>query len=97
MDYNAPLLTLVAQTLANDTSANTNPYYTTLTVGSYEDVRPAGYPCDNAVQTGCKKGGLSQAAKIAIAVVVTVVALVLIGLSTYWWMLVRRNKMKRYV
>ena len=85
LDYNAPLLTLAAHALA--AGAGDDPWYTQVQPGAYAAVKPSGAPCDAAVDTGCKNGPghLSTGAKIAIAVVVTVVGLVLIGLAAYWW------------
>ncbi|OBZ76978.1 Endoglucanase E-4 [Grifola frondosa] len=66
LDYNAPLLALAAHALVAGTS---DPYYMQVTPGSYGAVRPSGYPCDAAVQTGCKHKGLSEGGKIAVGVV----------------------------
>ena len=92
LDYNAPILTLVAQMLMNDTVADSNPFYTGLTVGSYEDVKPSGYPCDDAVTTGCSSHGLSTGAKVAIAVVVSIVGCILLALAGYWVFVARTHK-----
>jgi len=92
LDYNAPLLTLLAQTIQNSTMASQDPYYTKLEVGSYQNVRPGGFPCDAAISTGCSKPGMSEGAKIAIAVVVTVVGLVVLVLGGSWIYIWRRNK-----
>ena len=89
LDYTAPLLTLAAQALV---SGADDPFYTQVRAGAYDEVRPGGAPCDAAIQAGCRRGGLSRAAKIAIAVVVTVMGLVLLGLGGYWVWSVRRHR-----
>ncbi|KAL4241476.1 Endoglucanase [Abortiporus biennis] len=95
LDYNAPLLTLLASTvIMNDTLTTQDPYYTTnLVVGSYENVRPAGFPCDAAVSTGCKHG-LSTGGKIAVGVVVAVVGSILVILGLVWFL--RRKRETKY-
>lgn len=84
LDYNSPLLTLAAMQVANSTAVD--PYYTRLQVGAY--TKPGGGPCDAALSC---KSGLSKAGKIAIAVVVTVVGLAIVGLGAYWILLWRRR------
>ncbi|KAL7410654.1 putative endoglucanase E-4 precursor [Mrakia frigida] len=79
LDYNAPLLTLAAQSLLR--LPNTAPFYTTLAADAYSV--PPGSPCDEAYPCN-ESGGLSEAAKIAIAVVVVVVVLGG-GLVVGWW------------
>ncbi|KAI0332432.1 Six-hairpin glycosidase [Cubamyces sp. BRFM 1775] len=88
LDYTAPLLTLAAQALARGEG---DPYYTQVKAGAYDDVRPSGWPCDAAIQTGCRHTGLSKGGKIAVGVVVSVVGLVIIGLGAYWVWRSRRN------
>ncbi|KAI9066402.1 glycoside hydrolase family 9 protein [Trametes sanguinea] len=88
LDYTAPLLTLAAQALVRDAG---DPYYTQVKPGAYNDVRPSGFPCDAAIQTGCKHSGLSTGGKIAVGVVVSVVGLIIIGLGAYWVWRARRN------
>lgn len=83
LDYNAPLLTLTAAHVMGDTA---DPYYTRLQAGAYTAVKPQGRPCDNALTC---HGGLSRGAKIAIGVVVSIVGLLIIGLSIW---LVRRMR-----
>ena len=73
MDYNAPLLTLAAMHVMNDTA---DPFYTSLQAGAYASKKPSGHPCDPVYS--CTPS-LSTAGKIAIAVVVTVVGLGIIG------------------
>ncbi|KAI0751507.1 Six-hairpin glycosidase [Daedaleopsis nitida] len=93
LDYTAPLLTLAAHALVSGAG---DPYYTQVRAGAYDEVRPAGAPCDAAVQTGCKRGGLGKGATIAIAVVVTVVGLVVIGLGGYWIWTVKQARQRNY-
>jgi endoglucanase len=69
------MLTLTAMHVMNET---TDPFFTSLQAGAYDKVRPKGTPCDEAFP--CGLGGLSKGARIAIAVTVTVVGLVLVGL-----------------
>lgn len=73
MDYNAPLLTLAAMHIMNDTI---DPFYTSLQAGAYDSVKPSGHPCDPVYSCA---PSLSSGGKIAIAVVVTVVGLGIIG------------------
>ena len=73
MDYNAPLLTLAAMHVMNDTA---DPFYTSLQAGAYASKKPSGHPCDPVYS--CTPS-LSTAGKIAIAVVATVVGLGIIG------------------
>ncbi|KAH8106069.1 family 9 glycosyl hydrolase [Cristinia sonorae] len=91
LDYNAPLLSLVAYTIANETMASQDPWYTRLEVGSYQKVRPKGYPCDAAVRQGCKNRGFSRTGKIVMAVIVTVVGLIVVGMGSYWLFLAYRS------
>jgi len=91
IDYNAPMLTLAAMHSFDDTS---DPFYTSLQAGAYDKVRPQGQPCDAAIQAGCSNSQLSKGAKIAIAVVVTVVGLLVIGGATWFLCLLRSKKKK---
>ncbi|KAJ7638672.1 glycoside hydrolase family 9 protein [Roridomyces roridus] len=87
LDYNAPLLTLAAMHVLNDTS---DPFYTTLQAGAYDKVRPAGQPCDNAISAGCGSSGLPRPALIAIAVILSVVGAFILGLLLWYiWSLLR--------
>ena len=79
LDYNAPMLTLAAMHVLNKT---TDPFFTSLKPGAYEQVRPKGTPCDEAFP--CGVGGLSKGARIAIAVTVTIVGLGIIGLLLWY-------------
>lgn len=85
MDYNAPLLTLAAMHAMNDTA---DPFYTSLEAGAYASNKPSGHPCDPVYS--CSPS-LSTGAKIAIAVVVTVVGLAIVGGIVYMFILRRRR------
>jgi len=89
LDYNAPMLMLAAMHV-ND---NNDPFFTSLQAGEYAKRRPQGQPCDAAIQAGCGGSGLSNGAKIAIAVVVTLVGLLVVGLAIW---LLRARKRKSY-
>jgi len=93
IDYNAPMLTLAAMHALNDSN---DPFYTSLQAGAYNARRPQGQPCDAAIQSGCSNSQLSKGAKIAIAVVVTVVGLLVIGMTTWYLCLLRSRKRKPY-
>ena len=86
MDYNAPLLTLAAMYAMNET---TDPFYTSLQAGAYASKKPSGHPCDPVYSCG---PSLSTGGKIAIAVVVTVVGLGIIGSIIFLVIRYRRNK-----
>lgn len=89
LDYNAPMLTLAAAHIINDTS---DPFYTSLQAGAYDEVKPKGKPCDAAISDGCVGGHLNNAATIALAVSVVVVGVIVIGLSVYYFWWIRKNK-----
>jgi len=86
IDYNAPLLTLAAMHVMNDTA---DPFYTSLKAGAYASSKPNGHPCDPVYS--CSPS-LSTGAKIAIAVVVTVVGLAIFGGIAYVLIVRRRGK-----
>jgi len=89
LDYNAPMLTLAAMHVLNDTS---DPYYTSLQAGTYESKRPQGMPCDAAYEQGCGGPQLSQAGKIAMGAVVGLAGVVIFSLVGWWgWLLYRGN------
>ncbi|KAI0068914.1 glycoside hydrolase family 9 protein [Artomyces pyxidatus] len=79
LDYNAPLLTLAAMHVLNDSN---DPFFTRLQPGAYDARRPGGQPCDHAFPC---RSGLSNGAKIAIGVVVGVVGAALLGLIAYYF------------
>ncbi|KAF7331898.1 Endoglucanase [Mycena kentingensis (nom. inval.)] len=90
LDYNAPMLTLAAMHVLNDTD---DPFYTSLEVGAYEKVKPAGQPCDSAISTGCGGSGLPKTAVIVMAVVLSVVGAVILGLFAFYvWTVWTRRK-----
>ncbi|THV08695.1 9 glycosyl hydrolase [Dendrothele bispora CBS 962.96] len=89
LDYNAPMLTLAAMHVLNDTN---DPFYTSLQDGAYAQVKPQGSPCDDAIDDGCSGPRLSTGAKVAIAVVVTVVGLIILGLLAWYIWTVRGNR-----
>jgi len=86
VDYNAPLLTLAAMHVMNET---TDPFYTSLQAGAYASKKPSGHPCDPVYSCG---PSLSSGAKIAIAVVVTVFGLAIIGGIAYLVIRYRRGR-----
>jgi endoglucanase len=81
------MLTLAAMHTVADTK---DPYYTALKAGAYEEVKPKGQPCDSAIQDGCQGHRLSKKATLAMAIVLTIVGLVVIGLSTWYLILLFR-------
>ncbi|KAF9008918.1 9 glycosyl hydrolase [Cyathus striatus] len=88
LDYNAPMLTLTAMYVLNDRS---DPFYTSLEAGAYEKVKPRGFPCDAVFREGCAGPQMSTGGKIAMAVVIIIVGLVVFGLLTYYFILVARK------
>jgi len=87
LDYNAPMLTLAAMHVLNDTS---DPFFTSLQAGAYEKNKPKGTPCDAAFS--CSGPTLPKGAKIAIGVIVSFVGLVIVGLGVTWiWLAFRRG------
>jgi len=83
IDYNAPLLTLAAMHVMNDSN---DPFYTSLQAGAYHKLN--GHPCDAAYP--CHH--LSKGVKITLAVVITVVGLILIALLGWWFGIIRRKR-----
>lgn len=82
------MLTLAAMHVLNDTS---DPFFTSLQAGAYDKVRPAGQPCDAAISAGCGGPTLPKAAVIALAVILSVVGAVIIGLLLWYiWILIRK-------
>ena len=88
IDYNAPMLTLVAMHVANDT---VDPFYTSLADGAYDAVKPTGTPCDDAMPCGAT-GHLSTGAKIAIGICVGLAGLIIIGGALYWFIRATKNQ-----
>jgi endoglucanase len=89
LDYNAPMLAISAYHVATDVN---DPFYVQIAAGT--KVTPSGRPTDAAFPGGRSGSGnsLSQGAKIAIGVVVTVVGLVIVGLVWRWLHLARKYK-----
>ncbi|KAJ7507664.1 glycoside hydrolase family 9 protein [Mycena galericulata] len=79
LDYNAPMLTLSAMHVLTDRS---DPFFTTLQAGAY--VRPGGEPCDAAISAGCGGPSLPKPGMIALAVVLSVVGAVILGLLLWY-------------
>ncbi|RXW24596.1 hypothetical protein EST38_g1220 [Candolleomyces aberdarensis] len=88
LDYNAPMLTLAAMHALAD---RLDPYYTALRAGEYEKVKPDGFPCDAVFTSGCRGPHMSKGAKIAMAVSIVVVSLIVFGLAGYYLHLLIRN------
>jgi len=89
IDYNAPMLTLAAMHVIGDTK---DPYFTSLQAGAYDKVKPKGKPCDSAIKEGCEGPHMGKKATLALAIVVTVVGLVIIGLSAWYIILLVRSR-----
>lgn len=82
------MLTLAAMHVLNDTN---DPFFTSLPAGAYDKVKPQGTPCDEVFS--CSSGsGLSKAGRIALAVCLTVVGLLIIGLVAWYIRLLRSRK-----
>lgn len=79
IDYNAPMLTLAAMHVLNDTS---DPFYTSLQAGAYQ--KPAGMPCDAAYTDGCGGPQLSKGGQIAMGVVIGFAGVVISSLVGWW-------------
>lgn len=79
IDYNAPMLTLAAMHVLNDTS---DPFYTSLQAGAYQ--RPVGMPCDAAYTDGCGGPQLSEGGQIAVGVIVGCAGIVIFSLVGWW-------------
>ena len=82
------MLTLAAMHVLNDTK---DPYFTTLAAGAYDKVKPTGVPCDAVFNEGCDNPHMSKKATVVLAVVVTIVGVIIFGLSTWYIMLLVRN------
>ena len=87
--YVAPMVTLAAQSIINGTG---DPFYTTLQVGSYEDRRPGGEPCDNAISSGCPGGKRWTVQKIIMAVFVSVAGALVFALLFFWFCIEARYR-----
>lgn len=93
MDYNAPLLTLAAYSVMQTT---VDPFYTNLQDGAYAKVKPTGMPCDAVFNQGCPPPRLSPGARVAMALGITIVGVILVGLAVYWYLLGQRQKKATY-
>ncbi|KAM6495698.1 glycoside hydrolase family 9 protein [Amanita muscaria] len=91
LDYNAPMLTLASMHVTSDSK---NPYFTALQAGAYN--KPNGIPCDAAYPEGCIPPDLPEDGKIAMAVVITVVGLTIIGSISYYIYLVETRKNRAF-
>lgn len=89
LDYNAPLLTLAAYSVMQTT---VDPFYTSLQDGAYAKVKPTGLPCDAAIKQGCPAPKLSPGARVAMALSITIVGVILIGMIVYWYYLGQKHK-----
>ncbi|KAI3612497.1 glycoside hydrolase family 9 protein [Moniliophthora roreri] len=90
LDYNAPMLTLAAMHVLNDTN---DPFFTALQAGEYDKVKPQGEPCDAAISDGCGEGSrLSMAGKIALGVIFGITGVTIIGLLVWYFISVRKRK-----
>lgn len=79
------MLTLAAMSVVGETK---DPYFTSLQAGAYDKVKPKGKPCDSAFKEGCVGPRLSKKATVALAIVITFVGLIIIGLSLWYILLV---------
>jgi endoglucanase len=82
------MLTLAAMHVLADTN---DPYYTSLKAGAYDKVKPQGFPCDPVFSQGCQGPHLSKSGLIAMALVITVVGLIILGLAVYYLVLLMRT------
>jgi endoglucanase len=87
------MLTLTAARVLNDTH---DPFYTSLQEGAYDKVKPKGRPCDAAISDGCKGGHLGRNATIALAVSISVVGAIVLGLSAWYLIRVIRSRRGKY-
>jgi len=83
------MLTLAAMHVVGDTK---DPFFTALQAGAYDKVKPKGQPCDSAFTQGCQAPRLSKKATLAMAVVITVVGLIIVGLSSWYIILVMQSR-----
>lgn len=76
------MLTLTAMHVLNDT---VDPFFTSLKAGTYDKVRPQGLPCDAVFPHGCPAPSLSRGGRIAMAVVIAVTGLLILGLLAWYF------------
>lgn len=89
LDYNAPMLTLAAMHVLNDTA---DPFYTSLKAGAYDSKKPQGMPCDAAYTDGCGGPQLSQGGKIVLGVIPGLTGLAIFSLLGWWAMVSFRRE-----
>jgi endoglucanase len=82
------MLTLAAMRVIGDTK---DPYFTSLQAGAYDKVKPKGKPCDSAFKEGCQGPRLGKKATLALAIVITVVGFIIVGLSIWYILLLVRS------
>ncbi|KAI0248718.1 glycoside hydrolase family 9 protein [Lactifluus subvellereus] len=79
LDYNAPMLTLAAMHVLNDT---TDPFFTHLQAGAFATKKPGGKPCDAVFPC---HSGISKGAKIAIGVVLPLIGFAIIAAAIWYY------------
>ncbi|OJA20892.1 hypothetical protein AZE42_00902 [Rhizopogon vesiculosus] len=84
LDYNAPMLTLAAMHVLNDTA---DPFYTSLKAGAYDSKKPQGMPCDDVYTEGCGGPQLSEGGQIALGAILGLTGLAIFSLLAWWGML----------
>ncbi|KAG2146672.1 glycoside hydrolase family 9 protein [Suillus clintonianus] len=89
LDYNAPMLTLAAMHVLNDTA---DPFYTLLKAGTYDSKKPQGMPCDEAHTEGCGGPQLNQGGKIALGVIPGLTGVAIFSLIGWWGMISLRRE-----
>lgn len=92
LDYNAPMLTLAAFHVMSDSS---DPFYVNLQAGAYAKVKPLGHPCDAVFRDGCRGSGLGKTAVIVMAVILAAVAAIVLGLSAWYLVLLKRARQEK--
>ncbi|KAI0306950.1 family 9 glycosyl hydrolase [Multifurca ochricompacta] len=88
LDYNAPMLSLTAMHVLNDTS---DPFFTRLQAGTFAANKPGGKPCDAAFPC---HSGLSKGAKVALGVVLSIVGSAIAAAVAYYFYRRRRQRSK---
>jgi len=92
LDYNAPMLTLAAMHVLNDTS---DPYFTRLQAGAFAAVKPSGTPCDAAFPCH-SHGGLSKGAKVGLGVGLSIIGVLIVAGSWYYYRLKNRPTVYKF-
>ncbi len=83
------MLTLTAAHVLNDTY---DLFYTSLQEGAYDEVKPKGRPCDAAISDG----HLGRNATIALAVSISVIGAIVLGLSAWYLISIIRSRRGKY-